>query len=121
MAESGHSTVLTLCQTFCEECMPALSPSTMTWATWTPCGPNSLARDCESARVANLAGANAANWAEPFREAVAPVKMRVPPLLCLVIARRDSWANMKAPRLQCNATGGNEESEPVSCSLINLQ
>lgn len=63
-----------------------------------PLGPNSLASDCDNARVANLAesrswrsacyfsgtrfthlaGAKAANFALPLILAVAPVKMRVP-------------------------------------------
>lgn len=67
----------------------------MTCATCIPFGPNSLARDCDNARVANLqkasaqtkskltmdthlAGANAANLALPLMLAVAPVKIRVP-------------------------------------------
>lgn len=52
-------------------------PSMIVCETWMPCGPNSRASDCASARKANLPEANAAKLAEPFRLAVAPVKIKV--------------------------------------------
>lgn len=54
-----------------------MTPSITTCETWIPWGPNSRARDCARARKANLADAKDAKLAEPFRLAVAPVKMRV--------------------------------------------
>lgn len=52
-------------------------PSITTCATWTPCGANSRASDWARARCANFADANVEKPAEPFNDAVAPVKMRV--------------------------------------------
>lgn len=55
----------------------SITPSIITWETWTPFGPNSRASDWASARRANLPVAKAAKFAEPFTLAVAPVKIRV--------------------------------------------
>ena len=55
----------------------SITPSIITCETWTPLGPNSRARLCANARRANFPDAKAENDAEPFRLAVAPVKMRV--------------------------------------------
>jgi len=54
-----------------------MTPSITACATWTPLGPNSRARDWARARKANLPVAKEEQRAEPLREAVAPVKMRV--------------------------------------------
>lgn len=54
-----------------------IPPSMTASATCTPCGPNSLARLCVMPRWANLPAAKEAKRAEPRREAVAPVTMRV--------------------------------------------
>ncbi len=54
-----------------------MTPSITACATWTPLGPNSRARDWARARKANLPVAKEEHRAEPLREAVAPVKMRV--------------------------------------------
>lgn len=55
----------------------SITPSIITWETWTPFGPNSRASDWASARRANLPVAKAAKFADPFTLAVAPVKIRV--------------------------------------------
>lgn len=55
----------------------SMTPSMTACDTWTPCGPNSRARDCARARSANLAEAKEAKFADPLRLAVAPVKIRV--------------------------------------------
>ena len=55
-----------------------IPPSMITWATWTPCGPNSRAIDCAKARKANFDAAKPPNLAEPRRLAVAPVNNIVP-------------------------------------------
>lgn len=55
----------------------SITPSTITWETCTPLGPNSLASDCASALRANLPVANAEKVAEPLMLAVAPVKINV--------------------------------------------
>lgn len=54
----------------------SMTPSMTACATCTPWGPNSRARDCERARRACFMVAKAAKRAEPFTEAVAPVKIR---------------------------------------------
>lgn len=51
----------------------SITPSTMTCATCTPLGPNSLAKDCERALRPNFALAKAPKRAEPRTLAVAPV------------------------------------------------
>lgn len=55
----------------------SMTPSIIVCETWTPWGPNSLARDCASARKANFPVAKAAKVADPFTLAVAPVNIRV--------------------------------------------
>ena len=54
----------------------SMTASMMAWATCTPFGPNSRARDWLSARTANLPAAKVAKLAEPRTEAVAPVMIR---------------------------------------------
>lgn len=81
----------------------SMTPSTTTWATCTPLGPNSRARLWASARRANLALAKEAQEALPFTDAVAPVKIR--DAGCGddgPVARRRgsrSWEKWKAPFL----------------------
>lgn len=55
----------------------SIMPSRITCETCTPCGPNSRANDCATALSANLPDEKVENSAEPFRLAVAPVKIRV--------------------------------------------
>lgn len=81
----------------------SITPSMMIWATWTPCGPNSLASDWPRALRANLPAAKLWNRADPFNDAVAPVIRRDggwdDPS---TEARRDGrtcWAKRKNPRL----------------------
>lgn len=54
----------------------SITPSTITWATCTPFGPNSRARLWPSARAANLPAAKVLKVDEPRIEAVAPVMSR---------------------------------------------
>jgi hypothetical protein len=49
-----------------------MRPSITACATCTPCGPNSRARDWLRARSANFPAEKAENWAEAFKDAVAP-------------------------------------------------
>jgi hypothetical protein len=55
----------------------SIKPSMITWATWTPFGPTSLASDWPNARIANFPAANDENWDEALRDAVAPVMTNV--------------------------------------------
>lgn len=50
-----------------------MPPSIIACATWTPLGPNSRAKLCPKARMANLPAAKEPQSAEPFIDAVAPV------------------------------------------------
>lgn len=82
----------------------SMTPSRMTCATCTPCGPNSRARDCANALSANLPEAKAENVAEPFRLAVAPVNIKVGGCfnvasLALRRSGRVLWAKRKPPFL----------------------
>lgn len=54
----------------------SITPSIIACATWTPLGPNSLARLCPVALSANFPLANEAEVADPRREAVAPVRIK---------------------------------------------
>lgn len=72
-------------------------------ATCTPWGPYSRASDCARARKACLPVAKEEHCAEPLREAVAPVKIRVGGCTRVVVQERRKgrreWAKRKAPRL----------------------
>ncbi|KAL9619963.1 MAG: hypothetical protein Q9160_005432 [Pyrenula sp. 1 TL-2023] len=54
-----------------------LTPSTITWLTCTPLGPNSRASDWASAFKANFPDAKDEKFADPLTDAVAPVKISV--------------------------------------------
>lgn len=86
----------------------SMTPSITACAICTPFGPNSLARLCAIALRANFIVAKAAKFAEPFTEAVAPVKMRLGGWgEVLVEARRRgrvAWAKLKEPLL-CGGGG----------------
>ena len=56
----------------------SIAPSTLIHATCIPCGPRSRAITCASPRIANFAGPNAAEVANGFTPAVAPVNTIVP-------------------------------------------
>ena len=82
----------------------SMMPSTITWLTCTPCGPNSLASDCASARSANFGAANDDSRAPLRSDAVAPVKRRVGECLGFAAAAerrrgRVNWEKLKAPML----------------------
>ena len=84
----------------------SITPSTITCETCTPCGPNSRASDCANARNANLPEAKAESAAEPFKLAVAPVKIRVggccgDASLALSSRGRVPWAKLNPPLLFC--------------------
>jgi hypothetical protein len=64
-----------------------MTPSIIAWTVCTPLGPNSLAKLCASARIANLPVANDEHCAEPFIAAVADVNMRVGGYSRLVASR----------------------------------
>ena len=55
----------------------SITPSIIACATCTPLGPNSLAKLCASALIANFPVAKLEHKALPFTEAVAPVKINV--------------------------------------------
>jgi len=59
----------------------SITPSMMAWTTCTPFGPNSRAKDCDRALMANLPVAKLENNAPPLRAAVAEVKINVGGLL----------------------------------------
>ena len=80
----------------------SITPSMTACATCTPFGPISRARLCAIARRANFIVAKAAKLAEPFTEAVAPVKISVGGWDWSVELRskgRAAWEKLKAPLL----------------------
>lgn len=88
----------------------SMIPSMILWATWTPCGPNSLAKLWLKARAAHFPAAKEPNCADPFMDAVAPVKISVggwlsPEAVPLYANSRGStwWANRNVPRLVSSA------------------
>ena len=71
-----------------------------------PCGPNSRAMLCATARSPNLAAAKAANAGPPRTDAVAPVKMIVP-FPCGSMCRTASLPNTNAPKQASRQTFSN--------------
>ena len=59
-------------------------PSMTISATWMPWGQSLRAIDLARLRCAALAGANAAVWTPPRRDAVAPMKMIAPAPLAFI-------------------------------------
>jgi hypothetical protein len=55
-----------------------MPPSIILWATCIFCLPNSLAKLCDKALIANLLAENAEVVVLPQIEAITPVKIRVP-------------------------------------------
>lgn len=75
-----------------------------------PLGPNSLANDCAKALKANFPFANAAEFAEPLRAAVADVKIRVggysgEPLTASRSKGKTACEKWNAPRLNKLSVG----------------
>src|ERR1700680_985111 len=59
---------------------PSITPSTTTWATWMPLGPNSRARLCAVMRRAAFAAAKEEKLARPRKLARRPSEDECPPL-----------------------------------------